>query len=52
MACGVPVVTTDSGGIRDYAINEETALVVSPRKPEELAAAVIRLLKDTPLRKN
>ena len=28
MACGVPLVTTDNGGCREYAIDGETALVV------------------------
>jgi glycosyltransferase involved in cell wall biosynthesis len=51
MACGVPVVTTDSGGVREYAINEETALVVPPRDPRALADAVIRVLGDESLRR-
>jgi glycosyltransferase involved in cell wall biosynthesis len=30
LACGVPLVTTDNGGCREYAIDGETALVVAP----------------------
>lgn len=51
MACGVPVVTTDSGGVRDYAIPEETAIVVPPKNPQALADAIIRVLNDESLRK-
>ncbi|MBI3684975.1 glycosyltransferase family 4 protein [Candidatus Azambacteria bacterium] len=50
MACGVPVVTTDSGGVREYAIHEETAVVVPPRNPRALADAVVRILNDKPLK--
>jgi glycosyltransferase involved in cell wall biosynthesis len=50
MACGVPVVTTDSGGVREYAIHDETAVLVTPKEPEALAAAIIRVLKDEKLR--
>lgn len=50
MACGVPVVTTDSGGVRDYAIPEETAVVVPPKDPQVLADGILRLLEDEGLR--
>jgi glycosyltransferase involved in cell wall biosynthesis len=50
MACGAALVVTDNGGSRDYAIDEETALVVPPRRPDLMAAAVARLFDDTPLR--
>jgi hypothetical protein len=43
LACGVPLVTTDSGGPRDYAFHEETALVVPPRDPRAMADAIKRL---------
>jgi glycosyltransferase involved in cell wall biosynthesis/GT2 family glycosyltransferase len=47
LACGVPLVTTDNGGCREYARDRETALVVAPRDPEAMAAA-IGTLRDSP----
>lgn len=47
LACGVPLVTTDNGGCRDYAIHEETALLVPPDDPEAMADAIGRL-RQTP----
>jgi glycosyltransferase involved in cell wall biosynthesis/GT2 family glycosyltransferase len=46
LACGVPLVTTDNGGCREYAIDGETALVVPPRDAPAMAAAIGRLLGD------
>lgn len=51
MACGCPVITTDCGGVRDFAVDDRTALLVPPQKPEEMARAIIKLLTDEPLRK-
>jgi glycosyltransferase involved in cell wall biosynthesis len=45
MACGAPVVMTDSGGGREYARNEENCLVVPPRAPEKLADAMIQVIE-------
>lgn len=45
MACGCAVVATNVGGIPDYAIAGETALVVEPRNPAALASAVRTLLE-------
>jgi glycosyltransferase involved in cell wall biosynthesis len=50
MACGAALVTTDNGGSQDYAIAGETALVVPPKEPRLLAAAVNRLFQDATLR--
>ena len=44
MACGAALVSTDNGGSRDYARHDATALVVPPRSPAELAAAIGHLL--------
>lgn len=44
------VVTTDIPGCRDVVIDGETGLLVQPKDPEQLAAAVIRLLGDDELR--
>jgi glycosyltransferase involved in cell wall biosynthesis len=49
MACGVAVACTTSG-TRDFARNEETALVVPIRHPFFLRRAIVRLLRDSDLR--
>ena len=49
MACGAPVVLTDSGGVRDYARHEENCLLVPPRDPPALADAMLRVLTDPAL---
>lgn len=46
MACGVPVVSTDVGGIPFMVQQEVTALLVPPRGVEAMAAAAVRLLDD------
>lgn len=51
MACGNAVVCTNIGAVRDFAIHEETALVVPVDKPQLMANAIIRLIKDSELRK-
>jgi glycosyltransferase involved in cell wall biosynthesis len=44
MACGVPVVATDVGGVREVVVNGVTGLVVPPLSGEAIGEAVIRLL--------
>ena len=51
MACGTPVVCTDIGGVADFAVHEQTALLVPPRDPEAMAAAIERLAGDPALRR-
>jgi glycosyltransferase involved in cell wall biosynthesis len=50
MACGSPVVMTDSLGSRDYAVHLKNAYVVPPRDPRALAEAIDRVLSDETLR--
>jgi glycosyltransferase involved in cell wall biosynthesis len=50
MACGCAVATTDCGGNRDYAWNEETALVSDPDDFASLVSNTLRLLSDEELR--
>ncbi|MEK9628482.1 MAG: glycosyltransferase family 4 protein [Nitrospinota bacterium] len=50
MMCGTALVTTDTGGSRDYALNEETALVSPAKDPEALAKNLIRILNNDSLR--
>ncbi len=49
MACGCALVTTDNGGSRDFAIHEETALVVPVGDDAAMAASISRLLQDSDL---
>jgi glycosyltransferase involved in cell wall biosynthesis len=47
MARGLPVVATEVGGNPEVVLNGETGLLVPPRKPSDLAAA-LRYLLDNP----
>jgi glycosyltransferase involved in cell wall biosynthesis len=46
MACGVAVVTTDVGAVREVVEDGVTGIVVPPRDPEALAGAIGGLLRD------
>lgn len=46
MACGVPVVATAVGGLRDTVVPGITGELVPPRAPEELAIVIRRLFQD------
>ncbi|MBT8396868.1 MAG: glycosyltransferase family 4 protein [Gemmatimonadetes bacterium] len=48
-ACGLPVVTSDAGGIPYIVRDRETGLLVPPRDPGALAEAALRLLSDPKL---
>jgi len=50
MACGCAVVSTDCGGIREYAEHEVNALLSPPKDPQSLAQNILRLLRDDNLR--
>lgn len=50
MACGKPVVATAAGGMPEVVQHGETGLIVPPRDSRAMADAIIRLLKDEPLR--
>ena len=50
MACGCAVVSSDCGGIREYAEHEVTALLSPPGDPKALARNILRLLDDDKLR--
>jgi glycosyltransferase involved in cell wall biosynthesis len=49
LACGVPVVSTDAGGIPDLVQHERTALLVPVGDAQAMAAAALRLLDDAAL---
>ena len=46
MACGVPVLLTDSGGVRDYARHMDNCVVTPPRDPNALACRIVELVED------
>ncbi len=49
LASGVPIVSTDAGGIPYMVEHGVTALLVPPRDPEAMAAAVLRVFGDPQL---
>jgi glycosyltransferase involved in cell wall biosynthesis len=49
MAAGVPVVGTAAGGVGELVTDGETGLLVPPKSPERLAAALRRLADDPAL---
>lgn len=51
MACGVPVVATDVGAVREVVEDSVTGFVVPPQDPEAIARATLRLLGDPDLRR-
>jgi 1,2-diacylglycerol 3-alpha-glucosyltransferase len=50
MAAGAPGVVTRFGGPAEIALRSSAGLLVDPRDPDELAAAIERLLSDAELR--
>jgi glycosyltransferase involved in cell wall biosynthesis len=50
MAAGLPTVATSVGGVTDVATNGIDALLVPPRDPAALAAAILKLAGDGALR--
>jgi glycosyltransferase involved in cell wall biosynthesis len=50
MACGLPVVATDCGGVSEAVTDGVEGFVVATREPEQLAGAMLRLLRDPGLR--
>lgn len=50
MACGVPVVGSRVGGVKYTVADGVTGLLVEPRRPNAVAAALVRLLRDGRMR--
>lgn len=51
MACGLPVIGTEVGGIPEVVANGKTGLLVAPKDATALATALQTLIKDANLRK-
>jgi glycosyltransferase involved in cell wall biosynthesis len=49
MACGAPVVLTDSGGVREYAIHNHNCIITPPKDHTALSQAIITVLSDSEL---
>ena len=52
LASGVPVISTNVGGIPFLVEDGKTALLVPPRDPQRMAAAILRVLRDEFLRES
>jgi glycosyltransferase involved in cell wall biosynthesis len=50
MACSVPVVASDCGGVAEAVTDGREGLLVAPRDPAAMAAALERLARDPGLR--
>ncbi len=50
MACGRPVVGSDTGGIRSTVVHGKTGFLVPPRDPDSLARRLAELAVDSTLR--
>lgn len=51
MAAGLPVVASRVGGVPELVVDGATGLLVDPGRPDELAAALLRLVGDPGLRR-
>lgn len=51
MACGTPVIATRTGGIPELVRHEKDGILVTPGDVEEMAEAVVKILKNNSLRR-
>lgn len=49
MACGTPVVTTNSGGVMDFCRHRHNAILTQPRNPQSIARGILAVLKNSEL---
>ena len=52
MAAGLPIISTDVGGISDIFINGQNGILLREVSPDELIAAIFRMLEDDELRRS
>lgn len=50
MACGVPVVATNTGGVPEVVLNDITGLLAPVDDAKKISQQILRLLNDPPLR--
>jgi glycosyltransferase involved in cell wall biosynthesis len=50
MACGLPAIATDAGGVTDFARDGDNALLIPVDDPAALADAMRRIESDSALR--
>ena len=50
MSCGTAVITTDNGGIRDWVVENENALIIEKDNIEDIVLKTKRLIEDNDLR--
>lgn len=51
MACGLPIITTAAGGIKDIITNEKNGLIIDERNENSIAEKIESLYNDVELRK-
>ena len=49
MACGTPVIVSSTGGMPEIVEDEDCGLIVDPDNPDQLAQAILRLLRNPDL---
>ena len=49
MTCGAAVITTDTGGMRDFVVDGENALVINHHDKDDMKEKIERLIKDKEL---
>jgi len=52
LACGLPVVATDVGGVRDYVGNGQAAILTRPGSIDDMVEAIMELMSDPGTRSN
>ena len=52
MACGCALVTTQNGGVEDFAIDNKTAILCEINNIDQMAEGGVKLLRDRELRYN